>query len=172
MRPLPLTARLLPRLDGAGRIAVLGIGSPLRGDDAAGLIAAQSLDRLRSRTLKAGKASWPDRVSVFIGETTPENLTGPLKAAKPNLVILIDAADMAAPPGHVEVLDPHDTTGITFSTHSLPLHVLADYLAATARCATLIIGIQPASSALGAQVSRAVRNAARAVAKAIATTLV
>jgi len=171
MRPHPLTARLLPRLDGAGRVAVIGIGSPLHGDDAAGVIAAQSLDLLRSRALKAGLASWPDRLAVFIGETTPENLTGPLKAAKPALVIVIDAADLAKPPGHIELLDPADTTGITFSTHGLPLHVLADYLAATAGCATMIVGIQPASCALGAPVSPAVKTAALSVGRAIAAAL-
>ena len=41
-----LAAVLKQKLDGASGIAVLGIGSDLRGDDAAGIIVAQQIEKI------------------------------------------------------------------------------------------------------------------------------
>jgi hydrogenase 3 maturation protease len=119
----------------ARRTAVLGIGSELRGDDAAGIFAARLLmERL------------PELEHLLVLDTgpVPENFTGPLRRFQPDLVILIDAAHMGAQPGELRWLDPQDTTGFSASTHSLPLHVFASFLAHELECEVRLLGIQPA----------------------------
>ena len=69
----------------ARRIVVLGVGNPDKGDDGAGLAAAAAL---RKRLSPAQKR----RVRVLIGGPAPENLTGKIRALRPGLVVILDAA--------------------------------------------------------------------------------
>lgn len=85
-----LATILRKRLDDAKKIAVLGIGSELRADDAAGLLVAKQI-----------RMSFPQsqRVKIFLGHTAPENLISQIKKFKPLHLIIIDALDMAKRPG-------------------------------------------------------------------------
>ena len=65
-----LKTSLKNRLEGAAKIAVLGIGSLLRADDAAGMLVAEEVEK------RCGKTKGKPEVKVFFGETAPENLTG------------------------------------------------------------------------------------------------
>jgi hydrogenase 3 maturation protease len=131
------------------RVAVVGVGQLLRGDDAAGVVVAR---RLRARQLP------PEWLVVDAGPS-PENCTGPLRAFRPDLVVFVDAAEMGERPGAVRWLDPRDAEGCGASTHSLPLNVVADYLAAELGCEVRLLGVQPAGDELGASFSPAVRRA-------------
>ena len=156
-----LPAILKQRLSRARRVAVLGIGSPLRGDDAAGVLAARDIAE------KLKRASKP-RLKVFIGETAPENLTGPIKEYSPTHLIVLDAADTGNRPGHIELIEPDWIgTGASFSTHSLPVHVLIQYLHAHLKCDIILLGIQPASCEFGLPVSRSVQRAIQRVSEMI-----
>lgn len=153
-----LKALLVSRLDGAKRVAVLAIGSSLRADDAAGLIAAESiLKRNRSRKLK-----------VFMGGTAPENLTGEIRKFKPSHIILIDTADMKESPGTVLLLKPEELSkDITFSTHKMPAEILIEYFIKSMGTAVTFIGIQPRTIKFGTKPSTDVRESAKEVASAI-----
>ncbi|MBN2303967.1 MAG: hydrogenase 3 maturation endopeptidase HyCI, partial [Anaerolineae bacterium] len=72
------------------RVALVGIGHELNGDDAAGLAVVRALLPL---------AEGRDRVSLIDAGPAPENCTGPLRAFAPDLVLLIDAAQMGEEPG-------------------------------------------------------------------------
>jgi hydrogenase 3 maturation protease len=146
-------------LQGAERVAVLGVGSSLRGDDAAGMLAAEQV-------LSLGKAQQDQgRLAVFLGETAPENLTGPIKSFRPTLLIVIDAADMGKTPGRVQVIDPTRVADAgSCSTHSLPLNVLTAYLRDELACRVVIVAIQPGSCGFGQSPCPAVVSAARRVA--------
>jgi hydrogenase 3 maturation protease len=126
------------RLRNARKIAILGIGSELRADDAAGMVLARRLQaqikKKRTRSLK-----------VFLGETAPENLTGEIKRFKPTHLIIIDAADFHEKPGAVGILDGAGEIGVSFSTHSIPIQIMKDYLFESTGCETIVIGIQPES---------------------------
>ncbi len=161
-----LSTKLRTSLQKAERIAVLAVGSEFRADDAAGLLAGKELQRLTDNF--CGEPA----LKVFMGETAPENLTGPIKEFKPTHLIIIDAADMSQPPGHIELIDPEQVadTG-SFSTHSLPLNVLTDYLCRTLNCRVLIVAIQPESCKFGRRPSRAIITAARSAARQIAQSL-
>jgi len=126
------------------RVALLGVGHPLNGDDAAGIAIAQAL-------LQALPAQ--DHVLVLEAGSAPENQTGPLRRFGPDLVVFIDAAQMGAEPGDVRWLDWRDTSGLSASTHTLPPHVLAKFLVAELGCEVALLGLQPASNVVGAELS-------------------
>ena len=96
--------------------------------------------------------------SVFFGETTPENLTGEIRAFGPSHVVILDAADLGRRPGTVELV-PVDapSLSVSASTHGLPLEVLANYLRQSIGCDVLVLGIQPASRQFGRPPSKSVR---------------
>ena len=64
------------RAAAVGRIAVLGIGNDLRGDDGVGSLVARSL-----------RERFPD--AAFDGGQAPENQAGPLRRARPDTVVAI-----------------------------------------------------------------------------------
>lgn len=142
----------------AKRIAILGIGSELRGDDAAGILAAKQIRCFLVRNPK---------VRIFIGATAPENLTCEIKKYKPTHLIIIDSAELHKKPGTIALLDPNKIGGVTFSTHNLPVKVMADYLIKSIDCKIIIIGIQPKSLEFGSSVSKEVMHSI----KILSTTL-
>ena len=136
---------LKSRLKSAKRIALLGVGSELRGDDAAGILVAEALSKKICRR---------NNLKVFLGHTAPENLTGEIKKFKPQHLIIIDSADMGKKAGEVSLIDISDLRGVTFSTHQLPVVIMADYLMQATGCEISIIGIQPKQLKFDSQVSQ------------------
>lgn len=147
------------------------MGQELNGDDAAGVLAARAL-------LKRQRAGWSDAhrpvsFSVLVIEAAhaPENCTGAIRRFAPDLVILVDAAEMGEPAGTVRWLDWRDAFGIDASTHALSASILARYLIAELSCEVALIGIQVQDTSLGAPVSSPVRRAVRSVTQGLATLL-
>lgn len=130
------------------RLAVLGIGHELRGDDAAGLAVARGLQGFSTAN-----------TVVIEAKHAPENHTGTLRRFKPTFVLLIDAAQMDEPPATIRWLRVADTTGVTASTHTLPPTMLARFLHADLGCDVALIGIQPADTTIGAPLSAGVETA-------------
>jgi hydrogenase 3 maturation protease len=131
------------------RIAILGVGNLFRCDDAAGMLAARGL---KSKVLPA------DSGHLLICETglAPENWTGKVREFAPDIVLFIDAADMAAEAGTVQWIPEDSIDGMSASTHSLPLSMLARYLSLELGCKVALLGIQPVSNAVGETVSEEV----------------
>ena len=152
---------LKKKLHNAQRVAVLGVGSELRGDDVAGILAAQQIEKIIT------KQTTSPEVRVFIGETAPENLTGEIKRFQPTHLIIIDAAELNKKPGHIEIMEPETIGGTSFCTHSLPLKVIIAYLLESFKFQAIIIGIQPKTLTFGAQPTKEVVAAAKHIAKAI-----
>ena len=130
------------------RLAILGIGHELRGDDAAGLAVVRRLAEKRSAYCL-----------VLDGGPAPENQTGALRQFGPDLVVMVDAAQMDAPPGTVAWLDLDEIDGVSAVTHLLPLNMLARYLVHELDCAVGMIGIQPAQTVVLAELSAVVETA-------------
>lgn len=147
------------KADRPPRVALVGIGHELCGDDAVGLRLAAML---RSRFSAAG------HVLVIEAGPAPENFTSVLRAFKPDLILFLDSALMEEQPGSVRWLNWQDTEGLSASTHTLPLHILAAFLVSELHCSLGLIGIQPAQTFALAPLTPPVRAAAELV----ATTLV
>jgi len=149
-------ARLARELGRPAKLAVLGVGNVSRGDDAAGIRAAEALARL------AGAAAGP-RLKVFVTHEAPENFTGAVRDYGPSHVLVIDAAAGGFPSGAVFVVDPAAIAHDDVSTHRTPLSALAAYLERTANCRVVILGIEPRAFADGAALSREVAAAVETV---------
>ena len=176
-----LKAAIRRNLKDARRVAVLAIGSPLRGDDAAGLEVAGQLRRIRtkarSKTAPTARRSSirnpQSAIRIFIGETAPENLTGEIRRFRPTHLVILDAADAGRKrPGSVTLIQ-HDLLrgGSSISTHNMPVNILVQYIQQSSPCKVLIIGIQPKSREFGRPLSAPVKKATRRAASALAAAL-
>ncbi len=151
---------LKKRLNGARRIAVLGIGSELRGDDIAGLLVARNIGPSPLSGNGVG-------VQAFAGGASPESLTGEIRRFNPAHIVIVDAADLGGVPGDTRIIETGDIDGISFSTHRLPTRILADYLIQSIGCDITVIGIQPESLGVCAAPSGTIVKCARETAAAI-----
>jgi hydrogenase 3 maturation protease len=162
-----LAAVLKQKLENARKVAILGIGSELRSDDAAGVLAAQQIKKISRQKKKSSP-----QVKVFIGETAPENLTGEIKKFEPSHLIIIDSADINIKPGQIKIINPEKVGGTSFCTHSLPIKVMIDYLQQSfPDLKAIVIGIQPQTIAVGSNISEEVGHAVEELAVTIVNLL-
>ena len=150
-----LNSPLPHRPDVALRLAIVGVGNDLHGDDGAGTLVV--------RALTAHKPIATDRLCLIEGGLAPEAYTGVIRRFKPTHVLIIDCALMNAPPGTVDWLPWQQVDGISASTHTFPLSLFATYLTTALDCEVLVLGIQPDTTAFGASVSVAVHTAVQEV---------
>lgn len=148
---------------GPHRIAIVGIGHELCGDDAAGLAVARALQPLAAEI---------GHLLVIDAGPAPESFTGLLRRFDPDLVLLVDAAQMDEVPGSVRWLAWQDTNGLSASTHTLPPYVLAYYLSTELSCQVALIGIQPSEVTVDGPLSPQVLEAVEAIANGLQTIIV
>ena len=158
----------LSKPDRALRVAIVGIGHELRGDDAAGVSVARSLQLAVGSIHELTLRELP--LLVIDAGAAPENFTGQLRRFDPDLVLLIDAAQLNEAPGTIRWLDWQETSGLSASTHTLPPHVLAEYLVNELNCEVALIGIQPQGNEFDAPLSPPVQQAVADLARTLATT--
>jgi hydrogenase 3 maturation protease len=163
---LKLKTILQNKLKTAKRIAILGVGSQLRADDAAGMVVAQKLQIFYRNHKKKNK-----QLKVFLGQTAPENLTGQIKKFQPTHLIIIDAMDFHKPAGSMGILENFTQENASFSTHKMPFKILRDYLYNSIHCDTIIIGIQPESIEFCGNLSLRVKKSIQTAVKAIITVI-
>lgn len=140
------------------RVAVVGVGHDLRGDDAAGLHAARALSELLLPF-----RNW----LVLEGGPAPENITGVLRRFRPELVLMIDAAQFGAFPGTVRWVDWRAAAKSATSTHTGSLNLVAQYISTELRCDVMLLGIQMGDNTLGTPLTPAVASAVDMVARGV-----
>lgn len=114
------------------------------------MLVAQRLSQLKYAT---------DHLLILEAGPAPENRTGELRRFKPDLMLFIDAAEMGEEAGTVRWITEEQIDGMSASTHSLPLSLLARYLRLELGCKVVLFGIQPASNEVGDTVTREVLTA-------------
>lgn len=134
----------------------MGIGNEVRGDDMAGIAVIRDL-------AKAFSPTPPSNILLIEAAHAPENHTGPIRKFSPDLVILIDMAQMDEESGTIRWLSWQETTGISASTHTMPPYMLAQYLTAVTSTEVALIGIQPVHTDLGAPMSDVMKTAVNEV---------
>jgi hydrogenase 3 maturation protease len=154
--------QLTSNLAKPARIAILGVGNQFRSDDGAGVLIARALS-------KRGCARDTDHLLVIEAGHAPENTTGELRRFAPDLVLIIDAADLSEEPGTIQWVSADDIDGMSASTHSLPLSMLAHYLTLELNCTVALLGIQPGSNSVGEQVSPEILQAVQEVVEELQT---
>jgi hydrogenase maturation protease len=110
-------------------------------------------------------------VLVIEGGLAPENQTGLLWRFQPDLIFLLDAAQMNEAPGTVRWLPWQLTRGLSASTHTLPLSILAQYLTAQLDCKVTLLGIQPVNTGIGLPLSPVVQQSVARMVKELARIL-
>jgi hydrogenase maturation protease len=144
--------------DPRGPLLVLGIGNILLGDDGVGVRVVDALRELAGR----GDVALPRGTQLVDGGTRGRALLPWLDEAR--AVLLVDAADVAGPPGTVRVLRGSElapTPTREVATHATGV----DDLLAAARSAGVLpaavamVGVRPAALDTGLELSDAVRAA-------------
>lgn len=131
-----------------GRVAVLGIGNELRGDDAAGLRVAEKLQQeLESSS-----------VLIVPAGSVPENFSLDVKDFGPDHIILIDSVDLGNDPGSVFKIDPSDISNPSLSTHSISLEKIIGYWKDNTNANIIFLGIQPKRLGFDSGFSEEVEN--------------
>ncbi len=145
----PTTKRAkAPRLP--PRVAVVGMGHELRGDDAAGVVVARALQMALGDD---------ERLLIIDAGSVPENHTGPLRRFAPDLVLFVDAAQMDEAPGTIRWLPWPETQRAGAATHGPSPHTLAKFLIGELGCEVTWVGIQPAGNEIAAPLSPEVAEA-------------
>ncbi len=130
----------------AGRVCLVGVGNPDRGDDAFGPRLAEALQA----------AGVPD---VVVAGTTPEHWIGRLGDGRFETIIFLDAVEVGAEPGAAVLLDAGALAARfpQISTHKISLGALARVLESTGRIRVWLLGVQPKSLAMGPDLSPPLR---------------
>lgn len=131
---------------------MVGVGNALRADDAAGPMLAEFLRR-----------RFPNR--VFDVAEVPENYLGPIRRARPDTILLIDAADFGGKPGDVTLASEEDVAGFAGGTHAPPLSMFMALAAAETGADVRLLAVQVKSTRLGGTMCEEVRGAVEALAR-------
>jgi hydrogenase 3 maturation protease len=127
-----------------GGALIVGVGHPLRGDDAVGSVVATALEPcFAARVVDAG--------------SVPESYVGPMTAVPGRPVLFVDALKRGAAPGTWCLVRAQDLGGRPADTHRPSLRLLADLLAAH-DIAAWVLGIEPQHTEYGASLSEPVER--------------
>ena len=127
---------------------VVTVGNRMMGDDAAGPLLAERMQR-------APLEDW----NALDGGSAPENLLYLIREMAPDQVLIIDAADMDLVPGEVRLIGTEKLEDpFLMTTHTLPLSYLVQSLREFVPRVDMV-GIQPYTVAFGYPVSAEVRQA-------------
>ncbi|MDG7011083.1 MAG: hydrogenase maturation protease [Nitrososphaerota archaeon] len=136
-----------------GTVDLVGVGNPIRGDDAVGL---EVVSRLRS-----AHGSSPRGIKIHPAEQMPERLLSKL-ASTSDRVIVFDAVEASLPPGAIVCRSLGDAKHGFFATHNVPLKLipglgprLADFY---------VVGVQPESLEVTEGISDAAAEAVDGIA--------
>lgn len=138
MTYLQIQERLADFITGAKKIAVLGVGNDLRTDDGLGLVIVNGLKHIQG----------PNLLVENVG-SVPEAFASNLAEFGAERVIMVDAADMLKPPGHIELVTKERIGSVTISTHRMPPSLLMQYLEDRTGAHTILLGVQPRSIEFG-----------------------
>ncbi|HIH89110.1 TPA: hydrogenase 3 maturation endopeptidase HyCI [Candidatus Bathyarchaeota archaeon] len=131
------------------RVVVVGVGSPIRHDDFAGL-----------RVLELLAGHTPENVLLLTTETVPESYTGTIRDFNPTHILIVDAANFQGTPGEARIIPLNAIANTSISTHSLPLHIFINYIKKSICPNVTLLGIQGVNVDLGEGMTPSVENGA------------
>jgi hydrogenase 3 maturation protease len=161
IKQLQETLKQLSKDNKSARVVLLGIGNEFNGDDAVGPWVIEHLK---------GQLPFFENLLLINGSNAPENFTSPIRKFQPDLVIMLDAADMGQPVGSIDWVDWEHTDGFSASTHTLPPHVLGKFLLQELKTRIAVIGVQVEQVEFDTPMCKQVQKAGKEVAKEIAET--
>ena len=158
IKQLQKTLKQIAKGNQPGRVVLLGIGNEFNGDDAVGPWVIEHLK---------GQLPFFEHLLLINGSNAPENFTSPIRKFNPDLVVMIDAAEMGLPTGSIDWVDWQHTDGFSASTHTLPPHVLGQFLLAELQTRIAVIGVQIQQIDFDEPMSEPVQNAGKEIVQEI-----
>ncbi|HME18422.1 MAG TPA: hydrogenase maturation protease [Nitrososphaerales archaeon] len=143
------TAQSWMREPGGGKVHFVGVGNPIRQDDAIGLEIVSSLRK------KLGPNPSPN-VVIHQPSLMPERLLSKV-AATGDRVVIFDAVEANRTPGAVVCASLADTKFGFFATHNVPLRLIPGVAGNLGR--SFVVGVQPESLEVGEGLSATARAA-------------
>ncbi|HDI11752.1 MAG TPA: hydrogenase 3 maturation endopeptidase HyCI, partial [Candidatus Acetothermia bacterium] len=131
---------------------LLGVGNPLARDDGVGVWIAEHLQAPGWTAIPAYRA--------------PENVLGKIASLRPELLVVVDAAEMGLPPGEVRRLPVPAAREMLGTTHGLPLPFILRFLQDAAG-EVFFLGIQPREVGIGEGLSPEVKEGALRILEAL-----
>ncbi|MCS7215157.1 MAG: hydrogenase 3 maturation endopeptidase HyCI [Thermodesulfovibrio sp.] len=131
-----------------GKVLIVGIGNPLRGDDAVGSYIVKSLTKSNINAVLVDCEEQPERYIEKIIHNEPDT------------ILFIDALHMNQKPGSVAFLKEDNLQNHGISSHQTNLKMCINYIKSKSKSKILIIGIQPANTEFGQGMSEQVLNTA------------
>lgn len=129
-------------------IVFVGLGNPDRGDDAAGLILLEELEKI---------TGYSDSTFINAGKN-PENHLQQILDHDPKIVIFIDSTESNKKPGTISLIESEKIDNFDFSTHTFSIGLIEKYLLNYKKLEIIYIGIQPKLMKYGNEISTAVKN--------------
>jgi coenzyme F420 hydrogenase subunit delta len=140
---------LAKRLRGK-RVVILGIGNPLQGDDAIGPTLVDSLQgRVEAALINAGEV--------------PENYISAVRAARPEVVLIIAALELGTDAGCMAVMDADRLRAIENFTRNPGLAFLAVMIQDETGAEVILVGVQPEATHFAAELSKPVHQSLRSL---------
>jgi hydrogenase 3 maturation protease len=132
------------------KILFVGIGNVLKKDDGVGVYISL---KIKNRGL----------VSSLTVEASIENYIGKIVTLNPDILILIDCAEMKLPAGAFRLMTLSQIEDLTFNTHNISLKRLSEFFTME----VYILGIQPENIDFGENISYLVKEVADKIIKQI-----
>ncbi len=138
-------------LSDSRRVAIIGVGNPLRRDDFVGM---KVVEALQGRVSKS--------VYLVECETSPESFMEPITKFGPTHILIVDAAVLSLNPGSWKFVDPEQIIDRpAISTHALSLRIFCEYLTEAIGAKIAVLAIQPGDSSFGEGLTREVEKTAK-----------
>ncbi len=132
------------------KMLFVGIGNVLKSDDGVGVYIC--------RKIKERGA-----ISSLTVEASIENYIGKINSLNPDILILVDCADMKLAPGSFKLMTLNQIQDKTCNTHNISLRRLSEFF----RMQVFILGIQPEKVEFGENISYLVKTVANKIIKQI-----
>ena len=130
----------------SSKTLIVGIGNTLKGDDGAGpLVCEQISGKIGAEVIDAG--------------TVPENYIQSIVRKTPQNLLIVDAVDFGGSAGAISIFEPEQISSFSFSTHALSPRLFIDMIERQIQLCIYLIGIQPAQTQLGQNISDPVSKA-------------
>ncbi|MFH1208377.1 MAG: hydrogenase maturation peptidase HycI [Candidatus Omnitrophota bacterium] len=141
-----------------GKVVIVGIGNPLRGDDGFGPYFVELLqNKTTAVCIDAGSA--------------PESYIGKIIKKNPDTILIVDIVHLELQAGEFRVLEKSEILKSGFTTHDLSPRMFMDHLEQGIKAKVFMLGVQPQSIQFGDEMSEPVKKTAEQLAMMIMETL-
>ena len=124
-----------------GKVLIIGVGNTLKSDDGFGPILTERLQ---------GKVA----ASIINAGIVPENYISKVSQINPDVVVIVDVANLGKQPGTIEILAPQQLSKInSVSTHGLPIKMFIELISSEAKTDVFLLAVQPKTLKLKEELS-------------------